>query len=239
LKRSVLLRYRILGAALVVRRRPPGPSAVSSLSGSYLKGFAMASRHVLFVRLVDLVEGRLSPEEQAQLRTQIVGDARANADVRWLERVVAAMRRDAAWDEEPPVEVVARAVALFPWQSSSGQLKPLERLRALLHFDSLHVPQPVGVRSGQPAERQLLFTAGELSVDLRIAPSGALWSLAGQVLGPAPGGGEAALSGPAAAETALNELNEFTLPPVPAGDYTLTLRLADIEVEVDKLQVGS
>jgi hypothetical protein len=199
----------------------------------------MTSRHVLFARLVDLVEGRLSPEAEAQLRAQIVGNERANADVRWLERVVAAMRRNAVWDEEPPAEVVARAARLFRSRSSSGPLRTPRHVPAVLHFDSRQLSQPVGIRSGQPIERQLLFTADTLSVDLRIVPSGALWSLAGQVLGPSTSGGQAALAGPTIAETALNELNEFTLPPVPAGDYTLTLRLADVEVEVDKLHVGS
>jgi hypothetical protein len=199
----------------------------------------MSSRHIPFARLVDMVEGRLAPEAEAQLRAQIVGDQRANADVRWLERVVAAMRRAAAWEEEPPPEVVARAVRLFQPRGLPEPLKPLRRLRAMLDFDSLHRPQPAGIRSGQPLERQLLFTAGDLSIDLRIIPSGALWSLVGQVLGPSRGGGQAALASPAAAaEAALNELSEFMLPPVPAGDYTLTLRLADIEVEVDRLQIG-
>src|SRR5262245_28981049 len=89
------------------------------LSGSDLKGSAMPSRLVLFGQLVDLVEGRLSPEEEARLRAQIVGDERANADMRWLERVVAAMRGDAVWDEEPPVEVAARAIRLFRPRGSS------------------------------------------------------------------------------------------------------------------------
>jgi len=180
------------------------------------------------------------PEEEALLRAQIVSDARASADVRWLERVVAAMRRDAAWNEEPPAEVGARAVRLFRSRNSNEPLSPLQPLRAMLHFDSLLTPQPIGLRSGQPIERQLLFTAGEYSVDLRITPSGALWSLAGQVLGPTMGGGQAALAGTVTtAEAALNELSEFLLPPVPAGDYTLTLRLSDVEVEVARLEIGS
>jgi hypothetical protein len=207
--------------------------------GSDLKGFVMPSRPVPFARLVDLVEGRLAPEEAAQLRAQIADDKRATADVRWLERVVAAMRRDAMWDEAPPEEVVARAIRLFRPPDSSEPLNPLQRLRAMLQFDSLLVPQPVGLRSGQTVERQLLFTAGELSVDLRIIPAGPLWSLVGQVLGPALGGGQAALAGSSTtAEAPLNGLSEFVLPSVPAGDYTLTLRLAGVELEVDRLHVG-
>jgi hypothetical protein len=210
------------------------------LDDSDLKGLTMPFRSISFARLVDLVEGRLAPEAEAQLRAQIVDDERAKTDVRWLMRVVAAMRQSAAWEEEPSEEVLARAVSLFRPQSSSGALNPLQRLQALLSFDSLLMPQPVGLRSGQSPERQLLFTAGQLSIDLRIISSGTLWSLAGQVLGPSTGSGQVALAGSAAsAKAALNELSEFTLPPVPAGDYTLTLRLDDIEIEVERLQVGS
>jgi hypothetical protein len=202
----------------------------------------MPLRSIPFVRLVDLVEGRLTPGDETRLRTLIAGDERAQADVRWLERVIAVMRRDAAWREEemPPQEVVARAVRLFRPHGSPRSLNPLQHLRAMLDFDSLLVPQPAGLRSGQPLERQLLYTAGNLSIDLRITPNGSLWSLAGQVLGPATSGGQVSLASSAtSAEVALNELSEFTLPPVPADDYTLTLRLGDIEIEVDKLQVGS
>jgi len=210
------------------------------LSGGDLKGCAMAARRIPFVRLVDLVEGRLSPADEAQLRALIALDECASADVRWLERVVGAKRRDAAWNEEPPAEVGVRAAQLFRPRSSSGRSKSLRRLQAVLHFDSVQLPQPVGVRSGQPAEQQLLFTAGELSIDLRIMPSGALWSLVGQVLGPSTGAGQVVLASQAdTAEAVLNELSEFTLPPVPAGDYTLTLRLTGIEVDVGRLQLGS
>ena len=199
----------------------------------------MPSRRIPFMRLVDLVEGRLGREDEAQLRAQLVDDERAAADVRWLERVVAAMRPATVWDEAPPEEVSARAVRLFSPRSGSGSLSPLQRVRAMLDFDSLYAPQPLGRRSGQPIERQLLFSAGELSIDLRFIPSGTLWSLAGQVLGPSTGGGQVALASPAtSAEATLNELSEFVLPPVPAGDYTLTLRLAGVQIEIDKLQVG-
>jgi len=210
------------------------------LSGGDLKGCAMASRRIPFVRLVELVEGRLSSADEAQLRALIAGDERASADVRWLERVVGARRRDAAWNEEPGAEVGVRAAQLFRPRSSSGLSKSLRRLQAVLRFDSMQLPQPVGVRSGQPAGRQLLLTVGELSIDLRIVPSGALWSLVGQVLGPSTGAGQVVLASQAdTAEAVLNELSEFTLLPVPAGDYTLTLRLTGIEVDVGRLQVGS
>src|SRR5215207_1373933 len=79
------------------------------LNDSDLKGLTMPLRPIPFARLVDLVEGRLAPEAEAQLRAQIVDDERAKADVSWLMRVVGAMRQSAVWEEEPSKEVVARA----------------------------------------------------------------------------------------------------------------------------------
>jgi DNA-directed RNA polymerase specialized sigma24 family protein len=161
------------------------------------------------------------------------------------EQVAGAMKHLEAENqpaEEPLADTLLpdEALLLFHLRNSFEALKPRQRLEALLHFDSLRTPQPVGLRSGQPIERRLLFTASELSVDLRITPSGALWSLVGQVLGPSTGAGQVVLASQAdTAEAVLNELSEFTLPPVPAGDYTLTLRLTGIEVDVGRLQVGS
>jgi hypothetical protein len=35
----------------------------------------------------------------------------------------------------------------------------------------------------------------------------------------------------------LNDLREFTLPPVPTGSYTVRLRLGNVEVEIPQLEL--
>jgi hypothetical protein len=83
----------------------------------------------------------------------------------------------------------------------------------------------------------MLFSAGELDVELRVSPHGDSFEIAGQVLGPCAGG-LVELRGPGnAVEASLNELCEFALPPVPSGTYTFALRLDDADVEVDGLQL--
>jgi hypothetical protein len=95
------------------------------------------------------------------------------------------------------------------------------------------------VRSGKPGSRQLLFSTNVDEIDLRIEPEGQSWLISGQVLGETGGQGMVVLAGASGmSETTLNELSEFTLPPVQAGTYKLILSLATVDVEIEEIKVG-
>jgi hypothetical protein len=112
-------------------------------------------------------------------------------------------------------------------------------VRAWLRFDSAQRPLAPGLRAGQAAARQLLFSAGERDLDIRLTPAGTAWMISGQVLG-SEASGQAELRGDAIqVQAELGDLSEFALPPVPAGRYTLILRLAEAEIEVTDLEVGA
>jgi hypothetical protein len=192
--------------------------------------------HIPFARLVDLVDGRLGAEEQQSIHDHISTCSRCAADRAWLEQVIGLMRTDDSID--PPAHVVARAVGLF--QSRNVVERPLLRrlLHAILRFDSARMSLAPALRSRVPVERQLLFTAEGFNLDLRIRPQGPMWSISGQVFGTS-GGEKIELN--AATGTILsylNDLSEFSLPPVPAGSYNLTLRMHDLDIEIAGLEIG-
>src|SRR5919107_24606 len=91
------------------------------------------------------------------------------------------------------------------------------------------------------APRDLVFGVGDFDVDLRLAAGEEGWTVSGQVLGPCEGGRvEAFAAGvmeQSAARASLNDLCEFTLPPVPEGVYALRLRLNDTEIEIPELSL--
>jgi anti-sigma factor RsiW len=202
------------------------------------------SSHVPFRRLADLVEGRLRPDEQAQVQRHVAGCPRCAAEVAWLESVLELMRGDASEDAPPPV--ITRAVRLFrpiarqAPECHRGQAvpEPRRRVAAVMQFDSARLPLMAGVRGEPMGPRQLLFSAEEYELDLRIAPAGEAWIVSGQVLGPAAAGQVELQSETESQQVPLSELSEFALPPVLAGSYALLLYLADVEVEVGKLEVG-
>jgi hypothetical protein len=195
--------------------------------------------HLPFAKLADLAEGRLSPDERAPSLEHVSACGRCSAELARLEQVIGLMRTDRA--EDAPPAVVSRAVSLFRLRAARASSEPslVRRIMAALSFDSLQMSPAYGVRSGQQGARQLLYSAGENDLDLRVTPSGEEWVVSGQVLGAeCVGGGQVELQG--ANQTSRAELNdqcEFRLPPVPAGSYQLRLRLADAEVEVPELEL--
>jgi anti-sigma factor RsiW len=199
----------------------------------------LTPRHIPFARLADLAEGRLSPEEAAEERAHLADCTRCAGQAAQLGHLAALMRADTS--EDAPAALVADVVRMFRARRATAEPGLLRRLVAALTFDSSSLTPAFGVRSGQAAPaRQLLFSAGDLDVDLRLAPGGEGWTVSGQVLGPCQGG-EVELvgaDGSTAARAALNELCEFTLlPPTPDGTYSLRLRLDGAEVEIPELSL--
>jgi hypothetical protein len=141
---------------------------------------------------------------------------------------------------DAPAHVINRAMRAFRTERL-GSASPVSSLRrrlvATLRFDSAQRTVALGQRAGQTSERELLYDAGESTLEVRVDHSQAGWNVGGQVLGPYTGG-EVEIEGATdGASTSLNELCEFTLPPVEDGVYLLILRLDDLEVEVPGLDL--
>jgi anti-sigma factor RsiW len=199
----------------------------------------LTPQHIQFARLADLVEGRLSAAEANEERAHLSDCARCSRQAAQLGHLAALMRADTA--EDAPPDVLNGVIRMFRARRVEARgTGLLRRLVAALTFDSSGLIPAFGVRSGQTAPaRQLLFSAGDFDVDLRLAPGGEGWTVSGQVLGPCPGGAVeiASADGKAAHTAALNELCEFTLPPVPEGVYALQLRLDETEIEIPELSL--
>lgn len=199
----------------------------------------LTPRHIPFARLADLAEGRLSPEEAGGVRAHLADCTACAGQAAQLGHLAALMRADSS--EDAPPELLAGVVRMFRARRAQADAPGLlRRLVAALTFDSSSSLQPAfGVRSGQAAPaRQLLFSAGELDVDLRLAQGGEGWTVSGQVLGPCKGGEvELVSGGQTAARASLNELCEFTLPAVAEGAYALRLLLDEAEVEIPELSL--
>ena len=196
--------------------------------------------HIPFNRLVDLAEGHLLPDEREQLQAHLAACGRCSREAAEIVRLIGLMRTDTS--EDAPRPVIARAVELFPKSSSPRPAIPgvMPRILASLRFDSLGLAPAFGVRSGEPSARQLLYGAESYDVDLRIEPADQAWVLSGQVLGGSAASWRATLQGvEGVIQTSLNEQSEFTFPPVSAGTYRLIIELAEHEVEIKNLKIGT
>lgn len=119
---------------------------------------------------------------------------------------------------------------------SPGGQQPTRRVVATLTFDSRRTGSAFGTRSLRSASRQMLYSACDADLDLRVTVHHDECVLTGQVLREGCAGGLVEISGATgSAEASLNELCEFTLSAIPIGNYSLIVRMPDLEIEITEL----
>jgi len=201
-----------------------------------------------FEILADLVDGRLSESEAAEVRRRLAGaDPRTRADLAWLQ-ALAAFRRAMPLEIPPERVAVASREALRihfrHWAEERRQPGLFQRLVAQLTFDSRRQPALVGVRGGPAEPSQLLYTTDRMDIELHLLPAGPgrvrilgqalprdqdldMVDCAVQLLA-----GEQELG-----LTSTNELGEFIFEVAPGSDYTLILVSEEGEVALEHVDL--
>lgn len=154
------------------------------------------------------------------------------------EGLLAVGRRALRELSDAPEWMILRAEALgAPQVARAPSL--LKRVQALLSVDSWAGAVPA--LRGAAGTRQMLFSAAEHDLDLRVLPAEAGWALEGQVLGP----DEAVQvrltrpDGQVLPPQPLDELGGFRIEGLAAGRYRLELQFADTLVELPPLDIGN
>ena len=199
-----------------------------------------------FEQLVDYLDNRLTEAESARVRAHLATDCQTCAETRdWYER----MRAITASDEsiEPPTWVLKRAVRIFETQHNRPRL--VERIGqavASLVFDSFARPAVAGVRSTETTNRQLLYRAGDYSIDLQVAPSDqSRADLIGQVLREDETTFESvsglrleiARGGQKVYSAVTDAMGEFKISGMDCGTYDLRVELSEGSITVPQLPV--
>ncbi len=193
--------------------------------------------HISYTKLVDWIEGRLAPAQQAVVTAHLDACSRCRTEAARIERIVAAMHADNSQDAPPAL--IARAVQSFRGHVVAQSPSLVQRLVAALRFESASLTPALGMRGERASERQLVFVAGDCDVDLRISPSATGWQVSGQVLGAELGAGVAHLAGAKTeCQAAIDPMSTFALPAAPSGHYTLTLSWPALAIAVDDLVLG-
>ena len=190
------------------------------------------SPHISLETLADMAEERASSETLQSAESHIAVCETCNARLQNLRRLIVLMKSDTA--EDAPRDVLMSALRIF----TPAMRAPLPRIIAILTFDSRAAGPAFGLRSIHTASRQLLYTAQETALDLRVTVENEECSLAGQIIRGNCAGALIELSGATGTVTTeLNELCEFSFPAIPLGTYSLRVRMPDVEIEIPELEL--
>jgi len=197
-----------------------------------------------FETLADLVDGRLSESEAAEVRRRLAdADQRTRADLAWLQ-ALATFRR--AMPLEAPPERVREALRAHFRRWAEGRRRPgfFQRLVAQLTFDSRLQPAPVGARGGPAEPGQLLYTTDRMDIELHLLPAGSgRVRILGQALARDPdlnvaGCAVQLLAGEQEVGlTSTSTLGEFSFEAVSGSDRTLILASEEGEVELEHVDL--
>lgn len=187
-----------------------------------------------FERLLDYLDGTLAESEAERVVSHLsTGCKECAASQNWYLQT----RSIAANDDsvEPPAWVTKRAFRIFETQRPR-LVERLGQAIASLVFDSLARPAVAGVRSTETTNRQLLYNAGDYSLDLQIAPLGQTRAeLVGQILREGEASFESvanlklelSLAGKKVFDASTNEMGEFTISGIEQGIYDLQIETSE------------
>ncbi len=200
---------------------------------------------VMFARLLDWVEGRLSEQEARVVERQVAAAGGATrADVAWI-RAFARISEDTVI-ASPPSEVRDTLVERFETYAE-GKQQPgfLERLVATLTFDSNLQPAS-GLRAASVSEsqRQLVYStdAADVAIIVRPRTRDGLLDVYGQILPKdAPDSGvfgvQLLRGASEVATTATNDLGEFTFEAVSPGVYEVFASSDRVEIQLPEVEL--
>jgi hypothetical protein len=197
--------------------------------------------HLTYETLLNYLDGHLPAE------------ARSAAEAHLSEPCEACQRRrvllqtalhTAATDHtaSPVASVLKQAIDIPLTHSKNNQTGLLTRLMAALTFDS-HLQLSSALTRGAARERQMLFSADQVDIDLQIKPVREGHDLIGQVLTETASGNAHAFvslqknSGQLLKATEADLKGQFFFRGIPAGVYDLIFDLEHQEVAVMGIEV--
>ncbi|HXG93193.1 MAG TPA: anti-sigma factor [Blastocatellia bacterium] len=198
-----------------------------------------------FEQLINYLDGQLKGRDADLISAHLAGCKACAENRAFYEQVKSTTASDDS--VAPPAWVLKRAFKIFKTVRSRPRIREriTERIASLV-FDSLALPSLVGVRSTATASRQLLYRAGDYSIDLQVAPAEASRAdIIGQVLKE----GETAFESVAGLKlklsrggetihsTTTDQMGEFAIRGVDYGDYDLRVVTSEGTITVAGLPV--
>jgi hypothetical protein len=187
-----------------------------------------------FERLIDYLDNRLDAKDTQRIAAHLATDcADCTATQNWYLQARAIAANDDS--VEPPAWVIKRAFRIFETQRPR-LVERLGQAIASLVFDSFTRPAVAGIRSTETTNRQLLYNAGDYSIDLQVVPSGQSHAqLAGQILREGETSFESVANlklelsagGKQIFEAFTNAMGEFAISNIEQGIYDLRIETAE------------
>ena len=154
-----------------------------------------------------------------------------------LNKITNLMQTDDSADA--PADAIQWSKNLFRARAVQPKESFVQKVLAVLQMDLSPNKAVFGERSASVSQaRQMLFTAGDNQIDLRISPVNKGFKVAGQILGEGFAGTEVKIFNENKKFTAKsNDLGEFAFEKISKGTYTLSIIFKDKEIVLENIEI--
>jgi 5-hydroxyisourate hydrolase-like protein (transthyretin family) len=199
--------------------------------------------HLTYETLLNYLEERLPPEERNAVDAHLASVCEScGRHLALLRKVFETVNHDHS--TPPPAAVLKRAVDIPLTNPRAPQPATWQRLVAALSFDS-HLQLSSALTRGSSRERQMLFSAEQMEIDVKISPARGSHDLLGQIMGEPSENVSAAFvslqssTGQFLKATETDSLGQFAFHEISSGVYDLIFDLETQEIAVHGLEVGN
>jgi hypothetical protein len=198
--------------------------------------------HLKYETLINYLQDQLSAEARSEADAHLAGPCEScQRRLALAQTVLGSMPGDKT--TLPPASVLKQAIDIPLTHPKPAGPGPWMRLLAALTFDS-HMQLSSAMTRGAARERQMLFSAEQLDIDLQIKSAQKDHDLIGQVLGNPSLGNVVPVfvslqrnTGQLLKATETDSLGQFAFRKIPSGVYDLIFDLENHEVAVMGIEV--
>jgi hypothetical protein len=198
--------------------------------------------HLKYETLLNYLQDQLSAQARNEADAHLAGPcAPCQRRLALAQKVLRSMLADQT--TLPPASVLKQAIAIPLTHPKPARPGLWTRLVAALTFDS-HLQLSAAMTRGAARERQMLFSAEQLDIDLQIKPAQKDHDLIGQVLGDQESREAMPVfvslqrnTGQLLKATETDSLGQFAFRKIPSGVYDLIFDLENHEVAVMGIEV--
>jgi hypothetical protein len=150
-----------------------------------------------------------------------------------IKKIISLMQTDNSVDA--PQDAIKWSKNIFRTRAVEPKRSIVQKVLAVLQMDISPNKAAFGERSASASqERQMLFEAGDTSIDLRISKSEKGFNVKGQILGEVFENAAVKFGN---FETETNDLGEFNFNEIQSGKFDLTLRTDEKEILIEEIEL--
>lgn len=195
-----------------------------------------SKKHIEFEEIINLAENDFAPELSSAKANHLGSCAECSAQLRQLGNLFLLAPKDLT--ETVPQAVTAHLLNIYRQPSAKPRPSLINRLAGLLIFDDWKPEFALNERLSFQDTRQLLYRAGDYTIDLRVHLADDNYLISGQVFPEAFSAVVRIYNAKTSMETSLNEDGEFDFPPFKESSFNLQIVTENETIEVNDISLA-